>query len=454
MRLRERLAANALADHALIGAATRVRLDTLARDANPIGTDLSGRNVLLATNDQSSSACALLALDGTAARVVICPPDVAPTHIPTLVTDAAIDTIVCDAVTAVKSFAESVLPLVVIGDGAWSAGAATNTRTEWVMLTSGTTGAPKMVVHTLDGLTGAIKPSAAPATWATFYDIRRYGGLQIFLRAMVGGCTLVLSQAGEPLAHHLARLGMAGVTHISGTPSHWRRVLMSDAAHKMAPGYVRLSGEIADAAVLDGLAALYPGVDVAHAYASTEGGVAFAVEDGREGLPAQLIEGPQGSVTLKVVDGALHIRSNRTALRYLAADAPPLHDADGFVDTGDMMERRDDRYYFVGRRGGIINVGGLKVHPEEIEAIINGEAGVRMSLVKGRKNPFTGAIVTAEVIPQDEAALNAGVEADALRETILARCRAILPGHKVPATLKFVAALDVLPTGKMARRDA
>ena len=62
-------------------------------------------------------------------------------------------------------------------------------RREWVMFTSGTTGAPKMVAHTLAALTGAIKPADAQAekiVWGTFYDIRRYGGLQILLRALAG----------------------------------------------------------------------------------------------------------------------------------------------------------------------------------------------------------------------------------------------------------------------------
>jgi acyl-CoA synthetase (AMP-forming)/AMP-acid ligase II len=53
------------------------------------------------------------------------------------------------------------------------------------------------------------------------------------------------------------------------------------------------------------------------------------------------------------------------ACAYIGADAPPLADAEGFVDTGDMVELRGERYHFVGRRGDIINIGGLKVHPEE-----------------------------------------------------------------------------------------
>ena len=74
---------------------------------------------------------------------------------------------------------------------------------------------------------------------------------------------------------------------------------------------------------------------------------------------------------MRVVDDTLRVRSNRAALRYLGADAPALKDADGFVDTGDVVARRGDRYLFIGRRGGVINVGGAKVHPEEVEAVLN-----------------------------------------------------------------------------------
>ena len=62
------------------------------------------------------------------------------------------------------------------------------------------------------------------------------------------------------------------------------------------------------------------------------------------------------------MDGSLCIRSPRTALGYVGAQVE-LRDAEGFVDTGDIVELRGDRYYFVGRKGGIINVGGLKISP-------------------------------------------------------------------------------------------
>src|SRR2546425_10066845 len=70
--------------------------------------------------------------------------------------------------------------------------------TEWILLTSGTSGAPKMVVHSFATLTAPIQKVPKQdenVVWGTFYDIRRYGGLQIFLRALLGTGSLVLSDA-------------------------------------------------------------------------------------------------------------------------------------------------------------------------------------------------------------------------------------------------------------------
>jgi len=323
------------------------------------------------------------------------------------------------------------------------------------MLTSGTSGVPKIVRHTLEGLTGAIiadGPARGVApVWATFYDIRRYGGLQIFLRAIIGGGSMVLSQPEEPVADHVARLNRMGVSHISGTPSHWRKLLMSGSASGFSPSYVRLSGEIANQAVLDGLSKAYPKASIGHAYASTEAGVGFAVNDGREGFPADMVGNSKGGVEMKIEDGSLRIRSTRTAHAYVGRHATNLTDSEGFVDTGDMVELRGDRYHFVGRRGGIINIGGLKVHPEEIEAVINGHAEVRMSRAKSRRSPITGAIVVADIVLDDRCGSHSS---DEIRAKILADCRTQLPPHKVPAVIRFVASLDITAAGKLARNDA
>ncbi len=225
---------------------------------------------------------------------------------------------------------------------------------------------------------------------------------------------------------------------------------MSGSAQNLNPQYVRLSGEIADQAILDHLRAFYPQAKVAHAFASTEAGVAFDVRDGLAGFPASVI-GSGGGVEMKVEDGSLRIRSPRTAARYIGPHAGILADADGFIDTGDMLELREGRYYFAGRRDGVINVGGLKVHPEEVEAVINRHPAVQMCLVRARKNSLTGALVVADVVlTAAPDALNG--QAGETEQEILQLCRATLPRHKVPAAIRFVSSLEVASTGKMSRQ--
>jgi acyl-coenzyme A synthetase/AMP-(fatty) acid ligase len=424
----------------------RVSLDDFAR-ATSLGAHrprLEGRSVVLAVGDMAKAAAALIELDGLARRIVLCPPAFDMRGLDALVRDAEADALVYDGDDAAPPARLDLLAPCRLPLEPSSAPRSPRLATEWVMPTSGTSGPPKMVVHTLATLTGPFRPALAQA-WATFYDIRRYGGLQIFLRALAGTESLTLSGAGESVEAFLIRLGEAGAKHISGTPSHWRKVLMSAQARRIEPETVRLSGEIADDAVLAALRALYPSARVEHAYASTEAGVAFAVGDGRAGFPAALID-EVGDAAMKIVDGSLRIRSNRTALRYIGADAPPLRDAEGFVDSGDIVERRGDRYRFVGRRGGIINVGGAKIHPEEVEAALNAHSAVSASRVFARPSPITGALVAAEVVLREGVAAN-----DDLSREILASCRAALPAHKAPAFLRFVPDLPMTSGGKLAR---
>jgi acyl-coenzyme A synthetase/AMP-(fatty) acid ligase len=271
---------------------------------------------------------------------------------------------------------------------------------------------------------------------------------------MLGTGSLVLSSADESLADFLIRLGARAVTHLTGTPSHWRRALMSPLVHQISPRYVRLSGEIADQAILDNLRKFYPQAKIGHAYASTEAGVAFEVPDGLEGFPADMI-GVRGSVEMKVEDGSLRVRSAGLAERYLGRQNSGVADIDGFVDTGDVVELRGGRYHFLGRRNGVINVGGLKVHPEEVEAAINRHPKVRISLVRARKNPITGSVVVADVVLNGEpGATDATEQNAALKREIIQICQETLAKHKVPATVHFVPNLDVSANGKLTRKNA
>lgn len=413
--------------------------------------ELRGRSVLMATTDDAVTAAALVELDGIAGRLVLCPSHLPSEYLPFVLDVAAVDAIVSDGPVSLPSLDKP--PLLIPCSRSISPAAPRPTvaaETEWILLTSGTTGRPKLVSHTLASLTGAIRPGrddGKDVVWSPLFDLRRFGGIQVFFRAVASGSSLVLSSPSESTAEFLSRMAALGATHICGTPSQWRTVLMSSAAGELRPRYIRLGGEIADDGILSSLRLRFPDAEIVHSFASTEAGVAFVVRDGHAGFPVSVLEGTP-HVEMKIREQTLCIRSSRTARRYLGESAPALKDAENFVDTGDLIEIREQRCFFIGRRDGIINIGGLKVSPEEIEATINRHPGVHMSLVRAKKSRITGAIVVADVVLREP---GAQASRDALRKEILLGCERLLAAKRIPAIINFVPSLAVNSSGKLLR---
>ncbi len=415
--------------------------------------ELAGKSVLLAAHDQLSAALALIELDGMAGRLVLCPPGVPQPHLKAIAKYAEADAIVIDADEPQPDFGRSIRTYRTSVAASAERTELRDQETEWVFLTSGTTGVPKMVLHRLTSLVAPIDPAEHledDVVWGTFYDIRRYAGLQTFLRTLLGNGSLILAGSDELPVDYLARLAANSVTHMNGTPSHWRRAVMCQEARGISPRYIRLSGEIPDQAILNTLRSFYPNASIGQAYGSTEVGIAFEVTDALEGFPESFVA-VAGEVEVKVENSSVWVRSPRMATRYLGPDEPPISDSSGFSDTGDIVEQRGDRYYFLGRRTGIINVGGLKVHPEEVEAQINMHPAVRMSCARPRRNPITGSIVVADVVLQKDNDQNGPLEK--IEGEILKLCRERLPKHKVPVKLHFVSSLAVAETGKIIRQQ-
>jgi acyl-coenzyme A synthetase/AMP-(fatty) acid ligase len=414
---------------------------------SPFGSErrrFTGRSVVLSVRDMAKVAAALIDLDGLARRILLCPPGWGADKMESAASLAQADALACDEDGARPSFSPDVmlpvrLPLTPRGESDNSA-----LETEWILPTSGTSGAPKLAVHTLASLIGAIAP-APLQEWATFYDIRRYGGAQIFLRALAGRGSLRLSGVDEPMEDFLKRLGSFGVTHISGTPTHWRKAILSGAAARISPQYVRLSGEIADDSILSSLATTFPFARIEHAFASTEAGVVFVVSDGRAGFPAEWLRG-SGRAEMKIIDGSLCVKTSGAAKALLGDGAPAIAGVDGFIDTGDMIVVRGDRCFFSGRRSGVINVGGAKVHPEEVEAVLNSLDYVRAARVFGKSSPITGALVAADIVLADPSSQRRDVERD-----IMAAVRMKLPAYMAPARIRFVDELPMTEAGKLRR---
>jgi len=178
---------------------------------------LRGATVLIATRRQLYTVLASIELDGVAQRVLLWTPNLLD-HLPSIMRDAGVDWIVRNENAdhpAVRPFSNQLVPYRFDRPGP-PVEPDRPLDTEWVLFTSGTTGQPKMAVHTVSSLIGPLDDGLAVSTgavWSTFYDIRRYGGLTILLRALLGGGSMVLSSPPcKPIGDFLIRAAASGVT--------------------------------------------------------------------------------------------------------------------------------------------------------------------------------------------------------------------------------------------------
>lgn len=313
------------------------------------------------------------------------------------------------------------------------------------MMTSGTTGKPKIAAHTLDSLlararAGLGKDGADQGKWLLTYQPTGFAGIQVILTAALTG-GLIVSPAQRTPAGFYEAAKRWEVTQISGTPTFWRSFLMAAPAGAMSLRQVTLGGEAADQATLNRVKSAFPDARVTHTYASTEAGVVFAVHDGMEGFPAAWLDAPRPGAQLRVRDGFLQIKTQNAMRGYITENAQPLME-DGWLATADRCEVRGERAIILGRDDSTINVGGSKVYPLAIEQFLLAQPGVVEARVHGVPNPISGFLVGADVV------LEQGVDAGEARPRILAACRENLAGYQVPRVFKIVDAIEVRASGK------
>ena len=211
---------------------------------------------------------------------------------------------------------------------------------------------------------------------------------------------------------------------------------------------ITLGGEISDQLVLSSLRKAFPSSKISHIYASTEAGVGFSVQDGFMGFPLDYIgQSKLHDVELKIVGNILWIKSEGSANRIL--NGALLIDEFGFINTGDVVEIQGDRVLFVGRDSGTINVGGNKVIPEEVEAVLICHEDVCGVKVFGKKNSVLGMLVSAEVVVRRP--LRSGSEKD-LKKSLISFCKGELEAFKVPTSLKIVDEIVLNEAGKIVRK--
>jgi acyl-CoA synthetase (AMP-forming)/AMP-acid ligase II len=433
--------------------------ETLAAQT-ALGPRLAQRTVALAVRPAPLLARWLVRLDGLARAVLLVPPDWPESAWSEPFAAAGVEVVVADRPPSTPRQAEyqpaEPIPIGPIGSDPTDRGGGETVPvsvadTRLIIPTSGTTGTPKLVSHTRATLTRTIKPGEAEAIrcWGLLYELGRFAGLQVFLQALAARATLVFTDNLPDLEARLELLAARGCNALSATPTLWRKILISPAGRRLPLRQITLGGEIADDLVLTALARAFPQARVTHIYASTEAGVGFSVKDGRAGFPASYLTEPPGGVELKVdATGRLWLRPPLRGQEFVGGGG--VADAEGWIDSGDLVERRGERYYFLGRANGAINVGGDKVFPEEVERVILELPEIALARVTGRRNPITGALVEAVVVPRDPAGATTG--SVALARRVREHCAARLPRFKVPAVVQVVTDLTTEGTGKLVRR--
>lgn len=295
------------------------------------------------------------------------------------------------------------------------------------VLTSGTTGLLKLIPHSAASLNTFDRVAQMPPNrWFLPYQIGSYAWYQmVALGLFVPDQDLVPADFADLAGSFEAAIRQGLVTAISSTPTFWRHALMSLGPEVLAQApltAISMGGEIVDQAILDRLAALYPAARLRHIYASSEAGAAIVVTDGRAGFDAALLQREDGPVALRIEEGRLFIRS-----RYGNSA-----ETGGWIDTGDLVEDRGGRIHFLGRAGNaMINVGGQKAFPPDIEAHLLRHPQVLWARVTARRAPLVGHLPVATVVlrqPMDPA------EAEAL---LTAHCQGQLADYAIPRIWDF-----------------
>lgn len=400
-------------------------------------TEAKGRSVAICSDDIAQALKWLVALDGAAANVLLLSHSLDAGMALSLAEEAG-----CDLILTPRDDLLARAEEITIASSlnALKANAPINpaaaSATTWTLTTSGTTGRPKLIEHTLESLTRTTKidhARGAGQVWAMLYDYTRFAGLQVLLQAVLSGAKLIAPPIDEQLQDRVAFFLDCQCTHLSCTPTLWRKLLMVPDLAALPLRQATLGGEIADNRVLAAIHRHFPEARVTHIYASTEAGVGFSVSDRQAGFPVSFLDTRQAGVGLRLSDDNI-----------LEIQTDP---AGEWINTQDRVQLKDDRVLFLGRDNGTINVGGDKIHPEEVEGAVLEHDEVMAVRVFGRENAFVGAIVCAQV-QVSPGLMEAGGVASKLRRFLANR----LPRHKIPAVFEVVDAIEVTSGGKIERK--
>lgn len=312
-----------------------------------------------------------------------------------------------------------------------------------VLFSSGSTGEPKGAVHDAARLLEKFATPRPALRTVVFLQPDHIGGINTLWHTLANGGTLIVPADRSPaavcraIARHRAEL-------LPTSPSFLNFLLLSGELARHDLSSLRLityGTEPMPPSTLARVHEVLPQVRLQQTYGLTELGILRSQSRGDDSLWVRV--GGEG-FEAKVVDGRLWIRARSAMLGYLNAPSP--FDAQGFFDTGDAVEVDGPWLRILGRASELINVGGQKVFPAEVESALVALDHVAEAAVFAQSHPLVGQIVVARVVlarPEGAAEFKAR-----MRRELAPR----LADYKIPARVELVSELTYSPRFKKLRQ--
>jgi long-chain acyl-CoA synthetase len=313
-----------------------------------------------------------------------------------------------------------------------------------VLFSSGTSGDPKGAVHDFTFLLDKFRTPRPTLATLTFLLFDHWGGLNTMLHALSNGATVITG--GDRSAEGVcALIEEHGIELLPATPTFINLLLLSGAHRRHDLSTLRVisyGAEPMPESTLARLRSAFPAVKLQQTYGMIEIGVlrSKSREDGS--LWVRL--GGEGYET-RVVDGILQVRTRATIIGYLNAPTPITED--GWFITGDAVLEDGEWFRVLGRTSELINVGGEKVYPAEVESTIQELDVVEEATVFGEKNPLIGNIVCAKVRTSEP------VDHGELVAAVKRHCSERLERFKVPVKVSVVDEVEHSDRFKKLRRQ-
>ena len=301
-----------------------------------------------------------------------------------------------------------------------------------VLFSSGSTGKPKAMVHDLDRLLGTYEGRKVRSlTLMVFLMFDHIGGLNTLFTALASGSTIVLPGTRDP-NDVCAMIEQRRVAILPASPTFLNLMLMSGAAERHDLSSLKIityGTEPMPDALLARLRAAFPKAKFLQTFGTSETGI---TQTSSKSSGSTLIRIEDPSIEHKIVDNELWLRSKTQIIGYLNASMERFT-SDGWFRTGDLVEQAEDGYIrIVGRLSEMINVGGEKVVPGEVESVLMEMPQIDDVMVYGEPSPITGQVVGARVV------LSPSGDAATIRRDVRLHCKDRLAAYKIPVKVNVV----------------